>query len=125
MTSHSAIAGDAVVVVMGKDAKDVMTAWIEGKISGGLDQAPGMVRARKQAANGAFGLAYGSPLELLRVIKIGGVSPFPQLPAAPPATNGLALSVGTQGGAVQVVLDLPAEQIGSFVQLAAAAKGMR
>ena len=124
-STHMALTKDGQVTAFGKDPKPLMEAWLGGKIKGGLDKAPGVVRARKNAAPGSFFFLYGSPLAVARKIKIGGKKLFPQAPAGPAPKNGLAFSLGAKDGRLHVVIDLPSEQAKSLAQLATLARTLR
>jgi len=119
MTTHTAHANDLGVVAYGKSGKTTIEAFLGGKVPGGLDQAPGVVRALKNAAPGTFMLAYAEPVEVVKGIDLGGKNPLaPKLTDIPPSKTGIALSVGAQGGVVTVTLDVPTEQAKGVAQLA-------
>ncbi len=111
MMSHDfSITDDTMISVYGTGARKLMEAWIEGKVTGGLDKAPGMQRALKTAAPGTFFMLYGSPLAVAQAFQNKGAPP-------PPAGNGLALSAGSTGAVLHVVLDAPADQTKAMMQM--------
>jgi hypothetical protein len=119
MTTHTAHGKDLGVVAYGKDGKATIEAFLGGKIAGGLDQAPGVVRALKNAAPGTFLLMYAAPVELVKGIDLGGKNPLAaKLGDIPASKSGIAISVGAQGGVVTVTLDVPTEQAKNVAQLA-------
>jgi hypothetical protein len=119
MTTHTAHAKDLGVVAYGKNGKTALEAFLGGKVPGGLDQAPGVVRALKNAAPGTFLLAYAAPVEVVKAIDLGGKNPLaPKLADIAASSTGIALSVGAQGGVVTVTLDVPTEQAKNVAQLA-------
>ena len=119
MTTHTAHGKDLGVVAYGKDGKATIEAFLGGKIPGGLDQAPGVVRALKNAAPGTFLLTYVAPIDLVKGMDLGGKNPLAaQLGDVPASQTGIGLSVGAQGGVVTVTLDLPAEQAKAIAKLA-------
>ena len=124
-STHMALTKDGQTTSFGKDPKPFMEAWLGGKVSGGLDKASGVVRAKKNAAAGSFFFLYGSPLAVARKISIGGKKLFPQAPAGPTPKNGMAFSLGAKDGRLHVVLDVPSGQAKSLVQLATLARTLR
>lgn len=116
MTSHVATAGDVGYVVYGEGAQPVMTALLEGKIAGGLHEAPAMKRALAAAPEGTFLLALGAPDAIVRAIapEAAGAPPSP----TGPAETALSVSVGAGEHALRVVLDLPAAQLLALARLA-------
>jgi hypothetical protein len=120
-SSHSAVKDDLAVVAMGKDAKTALTAWLEGKVDGGLDQAPAIARAKSRAADNASVLAWGSIASMIAAMPVPGADRLPAMQGG----NGLALSVGAKDGSLRIVLDLSAEEIQQLVAAASALKGRR
>jgi hypothetical protein len=119
MTTHTAHGKELGVVAYGKAGKTAIEAFLGGKVQGGLDQAPGVQRALKNAAPGTFMLAYAQPVELVKGIDLGGKNPLaPKLADLPPSAMGIAVSAGAQGGVVTVTLDVPTEQAKGVAQLA-------
>ncbi len=124
-TSHSAVTSEHVVVAMGKAGKSTLEAWLGGKVPGGLDTAPGLVKARARAADNAVGIMYGSPVELIQsILGQAAAAPMPGAPGAS-AQGGVALSVGQKDGALRIVLDLPAAQLQGMVAAVGALAGGR
>ena len=118
MSTHTAFSKDLGMVVYGKDAKSTIEAFLGGTVPGGLDQAPGVVRALKNAAPGTFLLGYISPVDVAKAIDLGGKNPLaPKLVGIPASTTGVALSVGAEGGVATITLDLPTEQVKAIAQL--------
>lgn len=110
MMSHDfAITKDSMIAVYGSDARKLMEPWIEGKVAGGLDKAPGMQRALKTAAPGLFFVLYGSPLAVAQAMQ--------DKEAAPAAGNGIAVTAGSTGNVVHIVLDVPSDQARALTQM--------
>lgn len=112
MNHHFAVAEDRVVSVYGAESKDLMTAWLEGKVTGGLDKTPGVVRALKEGAPGMFFVLYGSPLAVAQALQEGAGAP------SMAAASGIAVTAGSTGGTVHIVLDVPGDQAQAIARLA-------
>jgi hypothetical protein len=125
LMSHVALAKDlGVIAYGGKDGKPTVEAFLGGKVQGGLDQAPGVARALKNAAPGTFVLFYVSPVALVKGVHLGGQNPLAAaLADVAPGATGLALSIGAQGGVATVTLDLPTEQAKNVAQMVARGQG--
>jgi hypothetical protein len=109
LSSHLAIGDELGVMAYGEGGSRVIDAWLAGKIPGGLDRTPGLVRARGRAAPGTFLLAYAQPLTLLRAWEVIATS------GKPAPAEGMALSAGATDGVLHLVLDLPAAQLTPLV----------
>lgn len=116
MNTHVAIAEPLGVMAYGQDGRSVVEAWLGGDMPGGLDAAPGMVRALKHAAPGLFMVIYGKPLEVMKAMGVS--SPQGQQAAGQGGDSGLALSAGADEGGLHVVLDLPTTQVAALVSAA-------
>lgn len=112
MSHHFAISEDRAVSVYGLESKDLMTAWLEGKVTGGLDKTPGVQRALKEGAPGMFFVLYGSPLAVAQALQEGAEGP------SMGAASGIAFTAGSTGGTVHIQLDVPGDQAQALVQLA-------
>jgi len=115
MNTHVAIASPLGVMAYGQDGKAVIEAWLGGDMPGGLDEAPGMVRALKNAAPGMFMVLYARPLEIMKAM---GVTPPPGQPAPQGGDSALALTAGAKDGTLHVVLDLPTSQVAALMSAA-------
>lgn len=107
---HSAITDDLQVMAMGKEAKKVVTAWLEGKVEGGFETKPAVVRALKHKAPGTVFFAWADPGSVLGAMMAAAQPEGAKGagPTAPPATaDGVALSLGAEGGRLHLVIDLP------------------
>ena len=104
-SSHYAYTDEYGFIAYGRDAKPVITAWLEGKVPGGFDAAPQLKRAQKHFAKGMFFMAYASPMQLIKHLSAG------QMPIQlPNAQAGITLSAGAENGVLHLSLDLPASQ---------------
>lgn len=124
MSTHFALHGDLGIIAHGKEGKATIEAFLGGKLAGGLDQAPGMQRAGKHVAPNAFFMIYGSPVDVIKRIKLDGQTPLlPQAAHLPSLSRtGVVLSAGAAEGRVRLVLDVPAEQVVSVAQLVMAGR---
>jgi len=107
---HNIIGEDLQVSAFGDESQKVITAWLEGKVPGGFDKAPPVVRAMKNKAPGTFFIAWGDPAAIMASVMAAaqpegtkGAAP----PAPPPTADGMALSLGAADGKLHVVFDLP------------------
>lgn len=123
LTQHVGISKDACVLAIGSDARPTVEAILGGTLKGGLRTAEGPGRALKLAAPNPVAVLYVSPIELARRVRLGGMNPAAELLKDISAKTGLALSVGTEAGALQVVFDLPAEQMQKIGQVMQKTKG--
>ncbi|MBW2524119.1 MAG: hypothetical protein JRI23_08085 [Deltaproteobacteria bacterium] len=129
MYTHTAMAEDLGYIAYGKDAKSGLEAFMGGKVAGGLDKAPGVVRAMKNAAPGTFFLFYAEPVDVAKGIHLGGQNPLKQqLAGVPESTTGMCVSGGAKDGIVDVTFDVPTSEAKSVMQvvmmLQGAAMGM-
>ncbi len=111
LNQHFAVAKDRVVLVYGSESKDLMTAWLEDKVPGGLDKTAGTQRAIKEGAPGMFFLLYGSPLAVAQALQDEAGA------AAPAPSPGLAITGGATGGTMHLAIDVPGEEARSLAQL--------
>ena len=118
-----AIGKDAGVMAVGTDARPTVEALLGGSLKGGLRTAPGPARALKQAAPNPIAILYLSPIELARRVRLGGMNPLAQMLTGIESTTGLGLSLGTEAGALQLVVDLPVEQMQKIGQVIQKTKG--
>lgn len=107
---HTIIGKDLQVSAFGEDAKKIITAWLDGKVPGGFDKAPPIVRAMKNKAPGTFFIAWGDPAAIMASVMAaaqpeGAKGAAPKAP--PPTADGMALSLGAADGKLHVVFDLP------------------
>jgi len=117
MYTHTAMAKDLGYIAYGKDAKGGLEAFMGGKVQGGLDKAPGVVRAMKNAAVGTFFLFYAEPIDLAKAVHLGGQNPLQkQLAGVPESTTGLCISGGAKDGVVDVTFDVPTAEAKSVMQ---------
>lgn len=123
LTQHVAIGKDAGVMAVGTDARPTVEALLGGSLKGGLRTAPGPARALKQAAPNPIAILYLSPIELARRVRLGGMNPLTQMLTGIESTTGLGLSLGTEAGALQLVVDLPVEQMQKIGQVIQKTKG--
>lgn len=118
MYTHTAMDKDLGYIAYGKDAKGGLEAFMGGKVQGGLDKAPGVVRAMKNAAPGTFFVMYAEPVDVAKGVHFGGENPLKtQLANVPDSTTGLCVSGGAKGGVVDVTFDLPASEAKSVAQV--------
>jgi hypothetical protein len=126
MTTHVAHSGALGVVAYGKDGKAAIEGFLGGKVPGGLDKAPAVARAMKNAAPGTFAVGFVEPLDLIKGIHFGGKNPLaPQLAEVPASTTGLAFTIGAKDGQAILTIDVPLEQAKSIAQLAMLAEGLK
>jgi hypothetical protein len=126
MTTHVAHGAALGVVAYGKDGKAAIEAFLGGTAPAGLDKAPGVTRAMKNAAPGLFAVGYLAPVDVVKGIHFGGKNPLAaQLAEVPAATTGLAVSVGAKDGQAIVTIDVPVEQAKAIAQLAAMAESLK
>ena len=123
LTQHIALSKDLGVMAYGSDARKTVEAVLGGTLPGGLDKAAGPVRALKQAAHNPLMVVYVSPVDVARRVRMNGLNPMAALLKDISATSGIALSVGTDGGALEVVLDVPVEQVQKLNQAFQKTKG--
>lgn len=123
LTQHIAIGKDVGVVAIGSDARPTVEAMLGGTIKGGLRSAAGPTRALSQAAPNTIALLYISPIELARRVRLGGMNPVAEMLKGIESTTGIGLSLGTEAGALQFVLDVPVEQIQKIGQVVQKTKG--
>jgi hypothetical protein len=123
LTQHVAIGKDVGVLAIGTDARPTVEAMLGGSLKGGLRAAPGPARALKQAAPNPIAILYLSPIELARRVRLGGMNPVAPMLAGIESTTGIGLSLGTEAGALQMVIDLPVEQMQKIGQVVQKTKG--
>jgi hypothetical protein len=119
-SSHFAVSSDLAVVAMGQDPKKAMAAWLDAKVAGGLDQAPGLAKAKARAADNAFMLAWGSVQGLVSALGTKGRKNS----VATTSDSGIAISLGSKNGALRLAIDVPADQIQQLIALGGSLKGM-
>ena len=123
LIQHMAVGKEVGIVAVGTDARPTVEAMLGGTIKGGLRAAPGPARALKNAAPNPFAMLYLSPIELARRVRLGGMNPVAQMLAGIESTTGIGLSLGTEAGALQFVVDLPLEQMQKIGQVIQKTKG--
>ncbi|MCA9559337.1 MAG: hypothetical protein KC583_12330, partial [Myxococcales bacterium] len=106
MTQHVAIGEKLGVMAYGTEGKPVVEAALTGKLPGGLDAAPGVQRAVKNAAANTNFLMYVRPIELAKRIQLGGMNPLANALAGVENTTGIAISSGVTGDQMQLVIDV-------------------
>lgn len=104
---HIAIGDTMGVMAYGESGKTRVEAMLNGKIAGGLDKNPAVQRAIKEAAPNFSLLGWVNPIELAKGVKLGGMNPLAALLADIKSTSGLGISAGVNGGAAQMVIDIP------------------
>ncbi len=110
MTQHVGIGDKVGGMGYGAAGKANLEALLGGKTSG-LDKAPGVARALKNAAANPVMVMYVSPIEVARRLKLGGMNTFAAQLQGIEAGPGLAISLGQAGGELQVVVDVPVDLV--------------
>lgn len=104
---HLAIGDKLGVMAYGEAGKTQIEAFLGGKAAGGLDGVPSVKRAFKEAATNFSFAAWINVIELAKGIKLGGMNPLAGMLADVKSTSGLGISAGINGGAAQMVIDVP------------------
>ena len=120
LTTHTALGKDLGYLTYGKAGKATLEAFMNGKVSGGLDKAPAAVRGLKNAAPNTFFLMCGAPVDIAKGIHFGGKNPLAEkLADAPASKTALCSSMGQKEGVLYLTMDVPVEQAKAIGQLVA------
>jgi hypothetical protein len=123
-THHTAVSKDLALIGYGKEARKSVEAFLNGKVSGGLDKAAGPARAFRLGVKDPVGLLYISPVEMAKRASIGGKNPFAESLKDLAGTSGVALSFTAKDGIFEIVLDVPVEQAKNVAQAAQRTRGL-
>lgn len=111
MNQYIAVGDKLGVLAYGANAKATIEGFLNGTTKGGLDQTAGVKRALANSAANRSMLAYVNVIELVKAVKLGGMNPLAPALKDITAETGIALSVGSTDGNLEIVIDVPVETV--------------